>query len=103
MTYTLIAPGVDQESLYKCARGCYQVALLNGRQAWSGATLRGRAKSYGIHYARSRRNLINRITKLGVKVDWAVGKYGKRVLVVGKVYELDNSVTNNLMIRSVLT
>lgn len=53
---------VSIESLIlSCARGCYQRALLEGREPWSGAGLRGRAAQFGARYARSRKGLVDRI------------------------------------------
>lgn len=43
------------------ARGCYQRALLRGEENVSGSTLRGKAKDWSAHYARSRDNLIKRL------------------------------------------
>jgi hypothetical protein len=43
------------------ARGCYQEGILRGDQRWSGADLRGKARTYGARYEESRRNLCERI------------------------------------------
>lgn len=52
-SYSLEAvPGARDRALSK-ARGCYQAAIVDGTEALSGATLRGKAKSYGGRYARS--------------------------------------------------
>ena len=48
-------------TIYTAARGCYQRDLLDGREAWSGASLKGTASSYGARYAESRSNLLDRI------------------------------------------
>lgn len=63
------------------ARGCYQRALLHGQEALSGATLRGKAKKYGAHYAASRKNLLRRLAKV-VTVREEIAAHGKRVLVL---------------------
>jgi hypothetical protein len=47
------------------ARGNYQADLINGHCRWSGADLRGRASAFGARYARSRRNLIQRLRDAG--------------------------------------
>jgi hypothetical protein len=66
------------------ARGCYQENLLRGLEAWSGSTLRGKAKKYGGRYALSRLNLLGRITAQGVtyRFDF-VGRGRRKVLVLG--------------------
>lgn len=69
----------------RCARGVYQRALLGGREAWSGATLIGTAAAYGYWYARSRRNLIARLSRLtahGITVREERRAYGRRVVVI---------------------
>lgn len=80
-TYTDISPE-DRLSLATIARGCYQRALLDGCEAWSGATLRGRAKSYGYWYARSRANLITRIRAAGYTATYERRAHGRKVLVI---------------------
>lgn len=71
------------EAAMSLARGCYQRAILGGREAISGSTLRGKAKRYGAHYARSVRGLLARLSKAGI--DWSErrGPHGKRILVIG--------------------
>ena len=66
------------------ARGCYQSALLDGQyEAWSGATLRGTARSYGYWYARSRKNLIARIQAIpGVRARRETRAHGRIVVVI---------------------
>ena len=49
------------------AKGNYQQSLLAGSEAWSGSTLRGKAKQYGASYARSRASLLARLTAAGIK------------------------------------
>jgi hypothetical protein len=44
-----------------CARGCYQRDLLEGRETWSGSSLRGKATKWRLHYKWSRDNLIARV------------------------------------------
>lgn len=51
-------------AILDCARGSYQMDLLCGREAWSGATLRGAARQYGARYASSRSNLMDRIKQV---------------------------------------
>lgn len=63
-------------------RGVYQDALLSGHEAWSGATLRGRAKEYGARYKSSRENLIDRLRAHGIDCRFERRKHGKIVLVI---------------------
>ena len=57
---TTSVPAEIIDTIRSCPRGCYQEALLDGREAWSGATIRGRAWKYGAHYHRSRVGLVRR-------------------------------------------
>ena len=66
----------------RAARGCYQEAIILGREALSGATLRGKARSYAARYAASRRNLLGRLPSVGVRVTERRDAHGKRVLVL---------------------
>lgn len=65
-------------------RGCYQRNLLRGCEALSGATLRGRAKSYSGNYRQSGRNLLRRLQRAGLDVREEIHAHGKRVLVIGR-------------------
>lgn len=65
------------------ARGCYQRALLDGREALSGSTLAGNAARYGYWYAQSRHNLLGRLRAAGIAVSERRAPHGKRVLVIG--------------------
>ena len=57
------------------AKGDYQHNLLCGREAWSGAGLRGTARLWGARYATSRRNLLRRIRDLAAKPEaWRIGQ-----------------------------
>lgn len=68
---------------WKQARGCYQRDLLRGNENLSGSTLRGKAKSYGGHYARSRNNLLARLDAAIIPWSEKKGKNGQRILVLG--------------------
>ena len=59
-----IDPEIVRSHLIPLARGSYQLALLRGDEAWSGATLRGKASKYGGRYASSRAALLARIAEL---------------------------------------
>ena len=48
------------ETLINLTRGSYQVGLIEGWEAWSGARLRGRAKSWGGRYQASSTSLLRR-------------------------------------------
>ena len=61
------------------ARGRYQQDLLRGTEAWSGATLRGKAATYSARYAESRRGLLARLrTDPRIAVLERVGRHGRR-------------------------
>ena len=83
-TYTEIVnvTETEQRLIDACARGCYQRALLGGWEAWSGATLKGTAASYGYHYARSRSNLRARLARTGLCVREERREHGRRVVVI---------------------
>jgi len=65
-------PDIVSKAIHACARGCYQAALLAGRQNWAGSDLSGKANKYGSHYARSRAGLIARIEDAIADYDWSV-------------------------------
>ena len=79
-----------------CARGTYQSDLLDGKQAWSGATLRGKAREYGASYQESRGSLLRRLRDAGLSLQWvSVQPGGRHILVVmerGAVLRLRSSV-----------
>lgn len=65
------------------AKGCYQQAILLGRQRLSGADLRGNAKSYSGRYRRSSQNLIKRCKGAGLLIKEVKGPNNRRDLVIG--------------------
>lgn len=65
-----------------CAKGSYQRAIIEGRHNLSGSTLRGKAKSYGHHYAQSRAHLLTRLTAAGIRVSEKRGSHNRRILVL---------------------
>jgi hypothetical protein len=79
---TINVPNNKLSELYSLARGCYQRALLEGREAWSGATLAGKAKSYWGHYERSRNNLVKRIQRAGFSAEFCLVGHGRRIHLV---------------------
>lgn len=76
-TYTQILDSDARIIAGQVARGSYQRALLEGAQAWSGATLRGSASSYSGRYADSRRALLARLADAGLHVLYFPGPRGK--------------------------
>lgn len=73
----------DYQRAKKLARGCYQRNLLAGVEAYSGSTLRGKAKKYGMHYRWSRDNLLERLSKAGINWHIKTAQRGRLVLVIG--------------------
>lgn len=74
----------DRSKAMGIARGCYQSALLRGFEAWSGSTLRGKARKWGAGYARSRKSLAARLRAAGLSV-YYVSAGRRKILVVGAV------------------
>lgn len=62
-------PTEAREVMLACTKGRYQVNLLRGVEAWSGSTLKGKARSYGDLYARSRHNLVLRMRAALRRID----------------------------------
>jgi len=70
---------------FPLARGTYQRSLLEGDSRWSGADLKGTAKKYASHYAKSRRNLIARLEAHGFVVEMKRGKHNRLSVVIREV------------------
>ncbi len=68
-----VSIAVSPASLLHLARGCYQRSLLLGQSRWSGADLRGKARSYSARYAGSRDAVVARILAAGYTVSWTGG------------------------------
>lgn len=64
------------------AKGNYQDSLLRGYEAWSGSTLRGKAKQWSGRYAASRAGLLARLSAAGIKYRFEM-QDRRRVLVIG--------------------
>lgn len=79
--YTYIEPDVEARA-YACATSDYQRGLLDGDEAWSGATLRGKAKRWGASYEGTRIKLVERMRAAGLTVTEVATKHGKRVVLV---------------------
>jgi hypothetical protein len=82
-TYVKINDEMAHDAALKLVRGTYQRNILLGVESLSGATLRGRARSYSGRYAESRRNLVARIIKAGIPIHEEREDHGRRVLVIG--------------------
>lgn len=81
MSWTIASAEATRLALEVCS-GNYQRGLVTGRESLSGSTLRGKAKSYGSHYARSRDNLLGRLSRAGLVVGEKKGAHGARLLVI---------------------
>lgn len=81
--YSRVWTEKDYERAIQAAAGRYQAALINGQEAWSGATLRGKAKEYGSRYKMSRNSLLSRLRQAGVQAAIVRGPRGKLILVIG--------------------
>lgn len=82
MSYTIFANDAAKTTAFSKARGSYQYGLLAGYEAWSGATLTGKAKQYGGKYAQSRGALLARIEAAGLPVKFETISR-KKVAVIG--------------------
>jgi len=71
------------DSLLALAKGSYQRDLILGHETWSGSSLVGRARDYGAHYARSRKNLLKRIEDANLGF-LTLGERGKITLMLGR-------------------
>ncbi|MFE1597372.1 hypothetical protein [Methylobacterium sp. ID0610] len=79
---TIITPKA-RVAAFACARGGYQVGLLNDCGTWSGSELTGRAASYGTKYRDSRNALLNRLgAEPSLSVTRATGERGRIIVVV---------------------
>lgn len=65
--YTMIDEDVLEQAL-DCARGRYQISMLEDDRPWSGMDLVGKAKSYAGRYRDSRENLLARLRESGLSV-----------------------------------
>lgn len=81
--YAIIHSQAVLDAALALCRGCYQRDILLGRQAFSGATLRGRAKTYSGRYRTSALSIIARCQAAGLPVWEETGSHGKRLVVVG--------------------
>lgn len=66
------------------ARGSYQQAILDGVEAYSGSTLKGRAKKWAPKYRRSADTLIDRLASAGFVVRFEKGPHNRKVLSVSR-------------------
>jgi len=82
--YVIVNNPAAQAECIKLAKGTYQVAILEGMESLSGATLRGRARNWSGRYKTSRGNLLGRIKEAGLPVKEVIVDHGRRVLVFGE-------------------
>jgi hypothetical protein len=83
--YNLVHDQKQLEAAIKLARGCYQINILNGVEAISTATLRGKARKFSDRYKISSKNLLERCKKNGISIQEVRGENNKRILVIGIV------------------
>ena len=72
-----------QAAALKLAKSDYQIGILTGRQCLSGADLKGKAKRFGLHYAKSRGAILSRVRAAGIAIREVIGAKNKRILVIG--------------------
>lgn len=82
MTWVIYHNPDEQETALQLARGSYQRNLLLGYEAWSGSTLKGKAKKWSGQYSRSRESLLSRLYRAGLEVTFQTINR-RKVLVVG--------------------
>ncbi len=58
-------------AVQRASRGDYQESVLSGYEAWSGSSLKGRAKQWAGRYADSRRTLLQRIQTALLPLGWS--------------------------------
>lgn len=79
----LALPAAVVDAIHGAPKGSYQEGLVAGREAWSGAGLRGAARAWGGAYARSRAHLAERIdAALGELAEDAYGWTASTQLVL---------------------
>lgn len=83
MSYSIIKSEKEKEKALAVAKGCFQIGLIEGSEALSLATLKGKARRYGAKYAISRNNFLRRLTDNGVIWSEQIGAHNKRILVIG--------------------
>lgn len=82
VAWTIVQPSMLETAL-AMARGGYQRSIVMGHEAWSGSTLRGKAREWGGRYAASRKALSERLQLAGLAVGFATIER-RRVLVIGE-------------------
>ena len=82
MSYSDVTTDARTIALSLC-KGTYQMGVVYGSEALSGATLKGKASKYGARYAESRTNLLARLrSDPRLTVTERKAAHGKRVLVI---------------------
>jgi len=91
MLWTLYTDPKLQEAALALARGSYQRDLLLGSEAWSGSTLKGKAKQWGASYNSSRNELLKRLTAAGIPHAFDSNNPSRRkILIIGVTQEEQN-------------
>jgi len=70
-------------------RGSYQLAILDGTEAISGSTLRGRARKWSSKYKDSAWTLLRRLRNAGFTVEIVKGKFNRHVVSVSRPTDTD--------------
>lgn len=84
------------------ARGSYQLAILDGVEAISGSTLRGRARKWSSKYKASAWSLLGRLRNAGFTVEVVKGKFNRHVVSVSRPTDTDRiarSASSDLRLR----
>lgn len=83
--YVVVYDPAVQQTALTLVKGSYQRRLVLGGCRMSGADLEGRARKFSAGYARSRKNLLQRLQAAGLPVAEGLLKpTGRRVLVFGE-------------------
>jgi hypothetical protein len=77
--WTLASPETKEAAL-KYAKGCYQREIILGAESLSGSTLKGKASAYSARYKASSGNLLDRLKRVGFKIDILTSERGARLL-----------------------
>ena len=84
MTPNTVLVNVVAEEVFVAAKGSYQRGLLNGYYRWSGADLAGRARKWSAKYAKSRRTLIDRLSKQGFSVKFGRAEHNRIFVTISR-------------------
>ncbi len=73
-------------------KGCYQRYLLEGYEALSGSTLKGKARTWKSKYMISQRNFLKRLRDARLIVSESTGGHGARILTICTVQDVFDSL-----------